>query len=421
MSGGHACSRYPLRVDPSLSDDRVAEAYRAAVAQTLDRLAAAGGRPATMQPFDGLLRGGERFEDLARSDRPVVGTFCNFVPDELVIAAGAIPLRLDLGQTETGLLGARVLPADICPAVRSIMGGHLAGLPGFRAADLLVIPTACDGKKKLVRALGDQRDVFMMQLPQDKEGPRAKEHWIAEVSALAERLETLTGRRIRRQELREAILLRNRCSELLRELNDWRAANPGALSGRDAFLVMQTSFVADPRWWAERVSGLLEELRRRPAVTGSHPTRILLTGSPILFPDYRLLQTIEENGSAVVVADEMCSGTERLYHPTVLDEWTRRGMLRAVAERTLLPCTCPCFVSSDDRIDRLLERARRARAQGIIHHTLRLCQLYDMDLPRVTSATKAHGLPLLNIYLEHSSEDAVIRNRVEAFLEMLQQ
>jgi benzoyl-CoA reductase/2-hydroxyglutaryl-CoA dehydratase subunit BcrC/BadD/HgdB len=106
----------------------------------------------------------------------------------------------------------------------------------------------------------------------------------------------------------------------------------------------------------------------------------------------------------------------------VIDEGTVAGMLRAAADRTLLPCTCPCFVSNDDRIDRILERARRSGAQGVIHHTLRLCQLFDLDLPRVSAALKAAGIPMLSVTSEGGGEDsALLRNRVEAFLEMLQQ
>ena len=121
-----------------------------------------------------------------------------------------------------------------------------------------------------------------------------------------------------------------------------------------------------------------------------------------------------------MVADEMCSGTQHLYNPTVLDERSVGGMLRPAADKTLLPCTCPCFLAGDGRIERILERAREARVQGVIHHTLRLCQLFDMELPAVTAALRDQDLPLLNVSTEYGAEDTpVVRNRVEAFLEMI--
>jgi benzoyl-CoA reductase/2-hydroxyglutaryl-CoA dehydratase subunit BcrC/BadD/HgdB len=246
--------------------------------------------------------------------------------------------------------------------------------------------------------------------------------WHEEVQAFAKRVQQLTGRRLRRRALKEAIRLLNRRTDLLRRLMDLRWSQPSLLSGQDTFVVIQASFLADPAWWVDKTEQLIHELEQRhDADNAAEQVRILVTGSPVLFPDLSLLHLIEQRG-AVIVADEMCSGTQRLYNPTVMDEPSVSGMLRAAAEKTLLPCTCPCFVSSNRRIDRILELVQRSGAQGVIHHTLRLCQLYDMEVPRVAAALKENGLPLLSIHAEYSTDGAAaLKNRVDAFLEMLQQ
>lgn len=411
--------RHATPLQPAESDRRTEERYKAAVRETLDKLAAVEGRPAAMRAFDELFGGSGRLQELSDDDRPVVGYLCNFVPDELVLAAGAIPLRLDLGHAGAAEAGGRVLPADVCPEVKALVGAQLGGLPYLERTDLLVIPTACDGKKKLIRALGEQREVWMMELPQTRDSVRSRSQWSEEIKALAARLKKLTGRRLRRGELRRAIEQVNRRTELMRKINDRRRAAPGCLNGRDAFLVMQASFIADPQWWNERAAALLTELEGR-APRDDALVRIVLTGSPVLFPDFSLLQLIEETG-AVVVADEMCSGTQRLCNPTVVDETSVGGMIRAAAEKALLPCTCPVFVADDLRIDRIIELARRSGASGVIHHTLRLCQVFDMGTPRVEAALRARDLPLLNIHDEFSAESAgALKNRVDAFIEMLQ-
>jgi benzoyl-CoA reductase/2-hydroxyglutaryl-CoA dehydratase subunit BcrC/BadD/HgdB len=418
--------RHRLPAPAPASGAATAEAAAAAARRTLERLAHIPERPRAMAAFDSLLGEPWRIEELVRDRRPVVGSFCNFMPEELAIAAGAIPIRLDLALAEAAALAGRVLPADVCPVVRSIFGAQLAALPAFAAVDLLVVPTPCDGKRKLVRALGEQRAVHMLALPQTREGERARAAWRAEIAALAARLEELSGRRIRRGPLRAAIELLNARSARARELAALRAAHPRVLSGRDAFLVAAASFSADPGWWSARAGELLAELEARAAAV-PRPTeqrlRIVLSGSPVLFPDFQLLELVEgaRSAPAVIVGDDMCSAGERLRHPTVQDEWTTGGMLRAAADRALLPCACPCFVSGDDRVDRLLELVRATRAHGVIHQTLRLCQLFDLELPRLAAALKAAGVPLLNVYVEHAAEDAApVQNRVEAFLEMLQ-
>lgn len=417
---GELSCRHATPFDPRPADAELAGSLAAAARQTVARLQAAPGRPRSMAPFDDLMAGSWRQEEIAADPRPVVGYLCNFVPDELVLAAGAIPVRLDLGHGASAEAGARVLTADVCPEVRALVGAQLGRLPLFEAADLLVVPTACDGKKKLGRLLGEQRELFLLELPQSRAGRGAGERWLEEIRALAARLEALTGRKLRRRALREAVELVNRRTRLARRLNELRWSAPGCLGGGDALLVMQASFVADPAWWVEKAGALVAELERTAGEGAEGRVRVLLTGSPVLFPDLQLLHLVEEAG-ALVVADELCSGTQRLHNLTVIDEPTVGGMLRAAAEKTLLPCTCPCFVGGDLRVDRVLELASLSRAQGVVHHTLRLCQLFDLETPRLAAALKQRGQPMLALHAEYGSEGAAtLKNRVEAFVEMLQ-
>jgi benzoyl-CoA reductase/2-hydroxyglutaryl-CoA dehydratase subunit BcrC/BadD/HgdB len=421
---GAAAERYPFPLEPSPADAGLAAALAEEARATIERLAAQPGRPRAMAAFDALLGGPARLEEIRASGRPVVGTLCNFVPEELVRAASAIPVRLDLVLAAAAEAGGRALAQDVCPAVRSVLGAELSGHGLFEAASLIVVPVACDGKRALARALAARRRVFVLELPRRKDTPRARDRFVEEVRDLARELERLTGRTIGRRELRAQIALSNERTALLRELAALRqAASPPPLSGRDAFLVMHASFVADPADWIAKTRALVEELRARGGGAGgagaSAGPRILLTGSPIYFPGYKLLEVIEERG-AHVVADEMCSGTQRLYHPVVVDETTVGGMVRALAERAILPCTCPCFSSGDDRIVRLLELARTSRATGVVHQTLRLCQPYDTELPVVREALRREGIPLLDLRTDGGAEDrGLLANRVEAFLEML--
>jgi benzoyl-CoA reductase/2-hydroxyglutaryl-CoA dehydratase subunit BcrC/BadD/HgdB len=423
------CTKHQIAPERFVDDARVAPAFKEAARATLARLAQRPGRPTALEPFDRLFGEDWRVEEIRASGQKVVGYFCNFVPEELVIAAGAIPLRLEVGQAAAAAASAQLVPTDACPEIRSIVGAHLGKLPYFECSDLLVVPTACDGKKKVAPILGDQREIWVLELPQQKAFERA-EGWHREVKRLQKKLEELTGKRIKRKPLKEAIKLLNQRTKLQRQLQGLRWKTPGLLSGADMFLVMHASFIADAAWWNQKTEALISELeaaaktraeRSAEAAQGRDPAppRILLTGSPIFFPEYGILHLLEEAG-AEIVADEMCSGSERLHHPTVIDESSVSGMVRAAADRAYLPCTCPCFVSADDRIDRLYELAERSRAQGVVHHTLRLCHLYDMELSRVTGAMRGRDLPLLNIVGEYGSESsAMVQNRLEAFVEML--
>jgi benzoyl-CoA reductase/2-hydroxyglutaryl-CoA dehydratase subunit BcrC/BadD/HgdB len=388
--------------------------------ETLDLLARQSDRPAGMEPFERFFRDNTREKEL--ENVPVVGQLCNFAPEELILAAGAVPVRLDTGCQHAAGEGEKIIPAEICCAVHAAAGAIEKNLwPAASRVDLLVIATSCDAKKKLSTELAQNHEVFTLQLPVSHREARAREWWRKEIERLTERLFKLTGKKITRGSLKEAVGLINRRTQAVRRLNDLRKNRRPPISGADSLLVMQTAFLADIRWWIENTEALCAELEQRVAAEkGQIPrARILLSGSPVLWPDFKLPLLVQECG-ADVVADELCSGTQRLHHPVVVDEWTRGGLLRAAAERVLLPCTCPCFQETGARDDRLQELVESHKIDGIIHHTLRLCQLYDMDSARLQKLFKKKDIPWLSLRSDFSPEDiGRIKNRIEAFVEMV--
>jgi benzoyl-CoA reductase/2-hydroxyglutaryl-CoA dehydratase subunit BcrC/BadD/HgdB len=369
-------------------------------------------RPRVLEHFERLL-----LESGGKKPGKVVGQFCNFAPEELIMAAGAVPVRLDFGCHHCALEGGKLIPAEVCCAVHAATGA-----PARLPVDLVVVPTSCDGKKKLAAHLAKDNQVFVLELPQSNKGEPALKWWRKEIGRLVERLEKFTGKKIKKGPLKEAVSKVNRRTEALRKLNRLRKEKRPPISGPNAFLVMHASFVAEAGYWTDKVEDLLIELDKRTMPDrGGAPVRILLTGAPVLWPDYKLLFLIKECG-AEVVADDMCSATQRLYNPTVVDEWTRAGLIRAAAEKTLMPCTCPCFLDTDARKDRLMELIDSHKVDGIIHHTLRLCQLYDMEGVRLSAFFKERGVPWLDIQAEFGPEEVGrMRGRVEAFIELLQE
>ncbi len=148
--------------------------------------------------------------------------------------------------------------------------------------------------------------------------------------------------------------------------------------------------------------------------------RILLGGSPIVWPNWKVPSIIEESGGLIVL-DELCTGDRVLGDPVVADERTLRDMVRAVAERYFFPCTCPCFSPNDERESRLLNLVEEHRVEGIIYHALRGCHLGLLESTRLELALRRAGVPMLKIESEYDEGDVEqIRTRVEAFVEMIQ-
>ncbi|MBI5832780.1 MAG: 2-hydroxyacyl-CoA dehydratase [Armatimonadetes bacterium] len=366
--------------------------------------------------FRDMVTTDRRARELADDPRRVVGTFCNFVPEELILAVGAVSVRLCSGDADAATASETILPREVCSAVRATAGAVAGGAGLYGRADLLVMPTPCDGKKKLGSVLASIRPLHVLDLPPRKDSPGAKPFWRQQVGLLAERLEALTGHRLKRTALRAAIDLLNRRQAAYRRFLGLRAQ--GLVGGADGLMVAQASFVADPAEYTDQLNLLCDELAQLPT-NGKTGPRLLLTGAPIIWPNHKVIDLIESAGGKVV-ADELCSGTQRLYQPTEIRENSLPELIGAVADKVLLPCTCPCFVDGTDRMNRLLELVDEHRVDGVVYHNQRLCALFDIESMAVGQALRDKRVPLLALQTDFSKEDVgQLRNRVDAFMEMI--
>ena len=387
-------------------------------------------RPKAMRYFDDVARyDGPRVKELERVKAKgghVVGTLCVFAPAEIIRAAGAEIVRLDSGQHH-GVHPANELLGDagLCPCVKSTLGGRLAGADQYMLlADMIIAPASCDGKLKLGEVLEDYLPVIMMNLPRVKTGDTTAKLWVDEVLYMMRELSRLTGVEVTTANLREAIATYNKAHMALARMDNLRRAERSPIWGRDALLVAQMALVDDIERWTEKTEALCDELEQRAAkkefVGSGDEARVMLAGSPIIWPNWKVPNIIEES-EGVIVLDELCTGDRVLGDPVVTDEGTLRDMVRAVAERYFFPCTCPCFSPNDERESRMLNLVEENNIEGVIYHALRGCHLGLLESTRLELALRRAGIPLLKVESEYDEGDVEqIRTRVEAFVEMIQ-
>ena len=111
-------------------------------------------RPEGMKYFDFVISEihGQRVRELIEAKQRggvVVGTFCTYVPEEIILAVGGACVGLCAGAEVGSEEAERVLPRNTCALIKSFVGFTLAKLcPYTEACDLVVGETTCDGKKK---------------------------------------------------------------------------------------------------------------------------------------------------------------------------------------------------------------------------------------------------------------------------------
>ena len=354
--------------------------------------------------------------------KKVFGTFCVYVPDELIFAANAIATGLCGGSQFWVPGGEKVLPTNTCPLIKASVGARLdRTCPFFRIADMYIGETTCDGKKKAWEILGEDVPVHVMDLPQMKREKDIKA-WAEEIKELKKVIEEFTGNKVTEESLSESIKLINNKRKALSRLYECRKADKVPISGRDALVISQIAFYDDPARFTQMTNKLCDELEQRikdgVSVVKEGTKRILLTGTPLAVPNWKLHNIIETSG-AVVVCEEMCTGTR--YFENLVDETktTIDEQIDALANR-YMGINCACFTPNTGRIDDIIRLAKEYKVDGVIDVNLKFCSLYDVEGYTVERALKEADIPVMGIETDYTDNDAEqLRTRIGAFIEMI--
>ena len=383
-------------------------------------------RPKAMEYFDFVISEvhGLRIEEIVNAKeagRKVVGTFCVYVPEEIVLAANGVCIGLCAGAEVGSGEAEKFIPRNTCALIKAFMGFKLSGLcPYVESSDLIVGETTCDGKKKAYESFNDiTGKVYVMEIPHMKTAEDRK-LWLSEVKRFKTKMEELTGNTITLDGLKKAASIVNAKRKALQRLSRLRAADPAPISGLDALLVNQVSFYDDPVRFTEMTNKLCDELEQRVSqgtgVAAKGAPRILVSGSPMAIPNWKLHAIIEGCG-AVAVGEESCIGERN--HRDLLDEnfSSVDEAMEKLASR-YLGIDCACFTPNDERLDNIKALTKNLHANGVIHYSLQFCTPYMMEAYRVEKAVTE--TPFMRIETDYSMEDfGQLKTRVEAFIEML--
>ena len=364
----------------------------------------------------------KELQEAKAQGRKIIGTFCVFVPEELVLAADGVYVGLCAGAEIGKEAAEKILPRNTCALIKSFVGFKLSRLcPFIESCDLVVGETTCDGKKKAYEIFNDYAPVYVMEIPQMKQACD-QELWKAEVRRFKERVEAVAGKEITAARLKEAIKLVNRRRRVLQRLNQLRASIPTPISGRDVLLINQVSFYDDPVRFTAKIGELCDELEKRvkagQGVVPPGTPRLMLSGCPMAVPNWKLPYIVESSG-AVIVGEESCIGTRNIRDLVDESGDTLEEMLDALVDR-YMRIDCACFTPNQERLQNIVAMAKDLQVKGVIHFALNFCQPYAIEAFKVGKALEAAGIPMLSIETDYSMEDVEqLKTRVEAFLEMV--
>jgi benzoyl-CoA reductase subunit C len=357
----------------------------------------------------------EHARALKAQGRKIVGYFCTYTPEELIYAAGAVPVRIMSTEEQIDLADAHV-QAFFCPFARSCLEQGLLGRYDY--LDGIVFAYACDTLRGVYESWVQNVPVFysnFVGVPARVDTPTSRRFMIRELQRFKRSLETeLVGGPIADDRLREAIARYNAGRAMMRRLYELRLGERPPVSGHETLEVVLASMVSPKEWHNALLAALLDKLpTRQPAARGE--VRLMVVGSELDSP--RLLRFFEEKLGVLVVADDLCTGSRYLWTDVAEDG----DPLAAIASRYLDKVTCPTKHPPERRLQHILSEVQRARVHGVAVVHQKFCDPHDFDYPMIEQALRAIDIPVVYFDVENTFAEGQVMTRVQAFLEMLEE
>ncbi|MEA1959570.1 MAG: 2-hydroxyacyl-CoA dehydratase family protein [Chloroflexota bacterium] len=361
--------------------------------------------PMTDQILEHKSRGGKVF-----------GWLCTYVPEEIIHAAGALPIRIIGYSHEANLDDADAhLYINNCTFSRSCLQLGLEGEYDF--LDGVVGGSTCDGARRLFdiwRQYIGTPFHHVLTVPR-KYTERAQRLYYDEIVAFKKHFEEYTGVDISDEALHQSTILFNESRSLLRRLYELRKRDKPPISGAETMEVLNAAYRMPKEIFNEWLGELIGDLESSDRACSGR-ARVMLVGSVLTNPEF--VKSIEDQG-ALVVTDELCTSTRYWGDPVIIDN--DRPVLESISRRYLNNFPCARMYPSDERFNRIIDFAKDYRVDGVISQIVRYCVPYAHDLPLLTDRLNGQGIPTLGLDVEYgTSGSGQVATRVQAFIEMLE-
>ena len=380
---------------------------------------------------NGCVKGFRYFADTAYR-YSVLGSSDEVQPEVLVLGPGIpeallrafhIHYRYLLGGSHTMTAWSdELVPRDTDPVSRSILGSIFAPEGARFAGSLFIIPVSSDSMRKIAYLLKEEgRKTVTLDIPPDHADPRSIAMWEKQLVRMMEAIAAHTRKRISHRKIRDAVrcisLARYQLREFLREEN--RPDVRHTITGSGKLLIQNSYYFADDLDnWGKQLQILRQETGNRQ--TGDRP-RILLTGSPICFPNYKIPFLIEDAGLSI----RSCLDVSTIRQEELMSAKSLRTTAQAVhalAASSLAHDASAAYTCNDAMRAAIYREIRSGQIDGIIFHILKGQIEYDFEMTRMEEMFEYYDIPVFRLETDYQDHDIEqLRIRLEAFREMLSQ
>lgn len=348
----------------------------------------------------------------------VIGCFPMYIPEELVHAAGMLPVVIWRGNELVTWGHSHVPPYD-CGITRSFVDDAVRGNLGFMDGMVFHVRQCLQvGEFPYIMEKNVKpKYQKILYFPPSYEGSCIKSFVTGEMETFKTSLEEFSGNNISDDCLKKSIELYNKNRTLLERVYEIRRANPGILKAKEVMQIVWSSMLMPKEDNNELLEELVEKMENKEVIPQKDKIKVIPVGCLCQTLQFDILDMIEDLGM-IIPDDDFYIGSRYFANKINLDG----NPLEMLADRYLSKTPlCPTKGVWDvDWGEEVIEKMKMNDAKGIISILVKFCPPHACYYPDFISKMEEKGVPEIMIQMEHEIISLEgIKTRLQSFVELI--
>ena len=358
----------------------------------------------------------KKFKD---EGKKVVGVLPYYAPEELVYAAGMVPMGIWGSNDKTIVRSKEYCATFYCTIAQLALEMLLDGT--MDQLDALITPTICDTLRPMSQnfrvAVGSKIPCIFLAHPQNRFADWGVEFCKDQYRSVLEKLAFLAGHDVTNKDILKAIKVYNASRAARREFVKLANEHCDVVNPIQRSAVLKASYFMLKDEYTEKLVALNEELKALPAANWKG-TKVVTSG--IICDNPKLLQIFIDNNIAIA-ADDVAheSRSFRFDAPENVED----GLLALAMQFSSMDYDILLYDKNSNqnrRAEDVVAKVKESGAQGLVLFMQQFCDPEEMEYPYLKKALDAAGIPHIKLGVDQQMRDfGQASTAIQAFADVL--
>ena len=352
--------------------------------------------------------------------RKVIGVLPYYAPEELVYAAGMVPMGIWGSNNKTISKAKEYCATFYCTiaqlALEMMLDGTMDQLDG------VITPTICDTLRPMsqnfrvsMTALKKMPTIFLAH-PQYRRPQFGLEFTVAQYTNVRKELEKIAGKEMTDEDIRAAIKVYNKYRQARREFVKLAGEHPEAISAVNRSAVLKAGYFMEKPEYTEKLNALNEELKALPA-SNWDGSKIVTSG---IICDNPVLLKIFDDNKIAIATDDVAHESRTIRVDAAEDGDPMMALAKQFADEDYDVLLYDEESSKNRRGEFVANLVKESGAKGLVLFMQQFCDPEEMEYPYLKKALDDAGIPHIKLGIDQQMRDfGQASTAIQAFADVL--